>query len=334
MDEKKFRYIAGVDEAGYGPWLGPLVVSASVFEVAEPPGPGGFWKKLSRSVYPRLRGAGDRVIVADSKKLYSRKKGLRTLEETVWAFMHIHHGDGISSLADYVERLSCRGGKKFDYPWYRPQDVGLPRVAFRNMTRKKSAALVKDFAESGIGFAGAWSEPVFAGEFNRLLDETDNKSLVEWRAVAKVLMHLAKLYGREGLMITVDRLGGRKRYGPQLFETFGSVSLGKDNAAKLRIIEQRKERSEYELKGAAGGLVRIAFEEKADRKHFPVALASCFSKYMRELFVEALNEYFTGHDPALKPTAGYVTDARRWLAESEELRERLGVKHSQLVRGR
>ncbi|TET35063.1 MAG: hypothetical protein E3J72_13190 [Planctomycetota bacterium] len=333
MDNQEFKYVAGVDEAGYGPWLGPLVISASVFKISEPPE--NFWTRLSSAVHARIRGAGDKVVVADSKKLYNRKKGLRTLEETVWSFLHLLHGDKINSLEDYIKHLSCGQVSGCDrYPWYDPNSTKLPRVAFTNMTHKKSRALSECMVEAGIEFSGVWSERLHAGEFNRILEDTDNKSLVEWRAVSYMLLHLAKTFGRDGLLIIVDRLGGRRRYGRQLFETFGSVRFGKDNAAKLKIVEQKKKRSEYELKGAAGGIVRIVFEEKADRNHFPVALASCFSKYLRELFVESLNNYFTKHDPKLKPTAGYVKDARRWLADTKELRQRLGVNRVLLVRAR
>ncbi len=43
--------LAGIDEAGYGPTLGPLVVSLAAFRVAgaEAEAPGDLWSALGRS---------------------------------------------------------------------------------------------------------------------------------------------------------------------------------------------------------------------------------------------------------------------------------------------
>jgi len=321
-----YRFFAGIDEAGYGPMLGPLVVSACAFELERPIHGADYWKHLARSVHPRLRGAGDRVVVADSKKLYSRKRGIRTIEETVWSFIQAANLNKIETLADYTANLSCGGVVSDDCRWH-DYALKLPRVAFPNMARKKADALAEDMAQAGMAFRGAWSVPVHPAEFNRLIEKLDNKSLAEWEAVAGVLKFLINRFGKGGVQITVDRLGGRMRYGAQLYKLF------KGDGVKLNIISQEKECSEYELR-FPDGAARITFEEKADRKYFPVALASCFSKYLREVFMESLNRYFTGHDAALKPTEGYVTDARRWLGESEELRRRLRVDDKLFIRAR
>jgi hypothetical protein len=52
----------------------------------------------------------------------------------------------------------------------------------------------------------------------------------------------------------------------------------------------------------------------------PVALASMVSKYVRELLMECMNNYFVALDANLKPTAGYWKDGTRFV---EELRQRL-----------
>jgi ribonuclease HII len=80
--------------------------------------------------------------------------------------------------------------------------------------------------------------------------------------------------------------------------------------------------------------MRIVFSEKAERFSFAVALASCLAKYARESAMAAFNAYFRAHAPALAPTAGYATDARRWLADAEEVLGRLGLERAQFVRAR
>ena len=67
---------------------------------------------------------------------------------------------------------------------------------------------------------------------------------------------------------------------------------------------------------------------------FSVALASCAAKYAREACMAAFNAYSRVLDPDLVPTAGYVTDARRWLAQAGAAIERSGLPREVLVRSR
>jgi ribonuclease HII len=79
-------------------------------------------------------------------------------------------------------------------------------------------------------------------------------------------------------------------------------------------------------------LATITFASKSDEHHFPVALASMIAKYTRELQMIRLNRYFAGMMPELKPTAGYVTDGRRFLKEIEPLLANNGINRDDLVR--
>ena len=85
---------AGIDEAGYGPMLGPLCVGASVFaiEEADPSeGPPDLWSKLDDVVCTRARDARRRIAVADSKRLKGSNQAkahpLRHLERGVLSFL-------------------------------------------------------------------------------------------------------------------------------------------------------------------------------------------------------------------------------------------------------
>ena len=64
----------------------------------------------------------------------------------------------------------------------------------------------------------------------------------------------------------------------------------------------------------------------------PIALASIFSKYLRELLMARFNAYWAGHVDDLRPTAGYYQDGQRFLRDIEPAIGRLGVDRSQLVR--
>src|SRR5437667_41004 len=75
----------GIDEAGYGPNLGPFVMSIVACRVPTPDV--DLWEEMDEVV--RRPGDKDvgRLLVADSKVVFSPGKGLRCLESAVLAFL-------------------------------------------------------------------------------------------------------------------------------------------------------------------------------------------------------------------------------------------------------
>src|SRR5687767_9088016 len=88
--------IVGIDEAGYGPLLGPLVVSAVAFDVplallreSDPAAGLNLWTLLKSSIAKRPNKRGSRLAVADSKILYDSSDsecGLKLLERAALVF--------------------------------------------------------------------------------------------------------------------------------------------------------------------------------------------------------------------------------------------------------
>src|SRR5262249_34952494 len=101
----------------------------------------------------------------------------------------------------------------------------------------------------------------------------------------------------------------------------------------VAIEREDRGRSDYRMI-AEGRSTRISFRERADGEVFGVALASLFSKYTRELFMSLFNRYWSAQRPDVKPTAGYATDARRFLDEIARDLDRLGIDRGRLVRVR
>ena len=78
----------------------------------------------------------------------------------------------------------------------------------------------------------------------------------------------------------------------------------------------------------------MTFTERGEDRSFPTALASCFAKYLRELMVHVLNQWFIARVPGLLPTAGYYSDGHRFLQDLEPHLPALQLPRDRLVRVR
>ena len=75
-------YLLGTDEAGYGPNLGPLLISASVWEVPDGVQGDGLYERLQAVIKPAPGRAastnGRQLIIGDSKASISQAKACRS----------------------------------------------------------------------------------------------------------------------------------------------------------------------------------------------------------------------------------------------------------------
>ncbi|UCF14282.1 MAG: hypothetical protein JSW59_12780, partial [Phycisphaerales bacterium] len=77
--------LVGIDEAGFGPILGPLVVSSSALSLPHDLLKADLWQVLRKSLSKTRKRLAGRLLVADSKKAYSKSIGIKHLERTVLA---------------------------------------------------------------------------------------------------------------------------------------------------------------------------------------------------------------------------------------------------------
>src|SRR5437016_5860912 len=94
----------GIDEAGYGRNLGPLVMTAVAWHVPDGLSDADLWKKLASVACRVCKKPGKRLLVDDSKKVYRGGQGLDELECTSLALLETDPGRP-TTLAHLLERL-------------------------------------------------------------------------------------------------------------------------------------------------------------------------------------------------------------------------------------
>jgi len=322
--------IAGIDEAGYGPLLGPLVVGCCAFEVSGVDDASGelpcLWKKLGKLVSRNRLRSGKKLHVNDSKAVYSPALGLKELERSVLALLASMDdcGDGLHGFLDRVSEETTP--QLADYPWYAPAaDERFPLEQEPTPLRLFANGLRAEMARTGCRCVHLRGRVMLERPLNRLFNQTRNKANALFSVAAVHLDRLLRTYGEQGLVIFCDRQGGRAHYGPLLRLMFDEWDL--------EILSEADARSEYRLTRNRHP-VRLIFCEKAEAQCLPVAVASMLSKYLREALMRRFNHWWRTQLPDIEPTAGYYNDGTRFLRDIEVKRRELGIQDEELIRSR
>jgi len=148
-------YVAGIDEAGYGPVMGPLVVTATVFSVDD--ARQDFWEKLTGLVDSRRVKNSDSLLINDSKKLFNSKTGLKKLETAVLAFLKLRDRDATDFRTLLTQLASPSSVELDDYPWYQGRNFSLPLDVEKDHVDFHVEKLSAEMDSRGIRFAGVRS---------------------------------------------------------------------------------------------------------------------------------------------------------------------------------
>lgn len=316
--------LVGIDEAGYGPILGPLVVSSTVFRLESKHLDSNLWDLLSRSVSKQKKNLRGRILICDSKKAYSRSAGIKHLQRTTLASLKCMELE-FATLGDLWARLcpDCAGRLK-NYPWHSKIDKQKLKADLKDI-EIASAVFNDNMLSNGMKILEVESQCLDVEYYNQMVDNVKNKARVLFSAISLLIKKAFEKYGQDDLQIIVDRQGGRSYYGNSLQRMFPEK--------QLQIIKETEAVSSYELKHGQNSM-RIHFVVKADDKFLPVSLSSMVSKYLRELLVKNINDYFIDFCPELKPTAGYWQDGLRFIEDLKKHIPHVQYDPKQLIRSR
>lgn len=316
--------LVGIDEAGYGPVLGPLVVSSSVFELPQEYLREDLWKILSNSISINKRQSKGRLLITDSKKAYNRKSGLDHLERTTLACLNCL-GEKPENLEALLNVLSPQTLARLgDYPWYCGIDEKQIDSASSDVCLS-AGVFSRDMSEQKVELLNIQSSCLDVAYYNSMVEKVRNKAAVLFTAVCTHIQKAFDAHGDHNLQIIIDRQGGRSHYVPILSKMFPDF--------EIRILREDKDDCSYEMR-KSGKSMRLHFVVKGDARFMPVALASIISKYLREVMLQKMNQYFIDLAPDIKPTAGYWQDGLRFAADVRKLLPDAVVDDAMFLRSR
>ncbi|HTN75871.1 MAG TPA: hypothetical protein VL096_11515 [Pirellulaceae bacterium] len=317
-------YLIGTDEAGYGPNLGPLVVSATLWRVPDELASADLYELLADYVCAGVVKADDaRLPIADSKRLYSSGES--------WAQLEIGLLTALCTLQqpyrtwqELWQTLSPGAQAELTAePWHQGFELATPRDVDADQIEERAAGFAAGLTFKKVELCAIASRPVFASEFNRLCAEHGNKSSVLSHVTLALVRDLITQHKiTEPLLVSCDKHGGRNFYAALLQHHFPD---------DLVVVQtEGRERSVYRA-GPAERVREFRFIAKGEG-FLPAALASMACKYLREMAMHAFNLYWQQRVPSLKPTAGYPEDAKRFRRDIAAAQAKHGIADDVLWR--
>lgn len=312
----------GMDEAGYGPNLGPLVIASCCWETPTPPASCDLAEVLQRVVNTSSSCRGTKLHIADSKLVNQGKHGFASLETSALCLLKAAGIDTASyhTIRQQIDvRQDAISEQSSSIPWD-CEDLQLPCAAIPKLIDDLSRRLVAELEEKQVTLQRFQVQLVPALQFNQLLDQHGSKGVVLSGLAFELLGKIWDSQSRLPTLFVGDKHGGRNKYGDFLTQMVQGATV-------IRI-EERAEVSRYRVHST-----EFRFQTKGEQ-HFPVAAASIVAKYLRELAMIQFNSFWRSHLPEIKPTKGYPLDAKRFHIAIRETQERLGICDQQLWRYR
>ena len=326
-------YLIGTDEAGYGPNLGPLTVTGTLWKV--PDRELDLYNCLSSIVSSKPLGrkpeSSGLLHVADSKSVYGSTKSIESLERSVLAILfslraHVP-ADERELLRDVFskcveDRVALLAGE--NSIWSPDEPFDLPMECSLDELRTLGSNFSDACRAAEIQLTDVQCRPVFPATFNRSIKTQDNKANLLSSQTMLIISKLLAATSNNDVTIFCDKHGGRSRYLPLIQQHLSQqpITVEVESRALSRYHWQQ-----------GGRDITIQFSVKGESQ-LSVAFASMVSKYVREIFMHVWNEFWQAQVDNLKPTKGYPLDAKRFMADIDAAFNKLGIARTQVWRDR
>ncbi|MCS7237541.1 MAG: hypothetical protein NZ899_04640 [Thermoguttaceae bacterium] len=310
--------LVGVDEAGYGPRIGPLVLALTAWQLpreSQTRDP-HILETLLRAVVRRdgeAQGTPEKVCIDDSKKIYRSPRDLPKLEIAALSLLQLagFAGKCLQELLPFVDQGLDPRWKEL--PWLKEGVCLLPRSISPQSLESAKIAIRQQLTAHRVQLVACRAKILFEPIFNEYIRLLGNKAALAAEVVVELLTQVL-IPPKDEAVVLIDRQGGRIYYG-QLVGRIAQMLP----AAELQVVNESPERSQYRIITSLGNW-DFGFWKKAEQ-FLPVAAASMIAKYIRELVLICFNSFWCHRVPGLRPTAGYPGDAKRFktaIAASQE----------------
>ena len=296
--------VMGVDENGLGPRLGPLVATALTLETT----------RYSRS---SLQRRGLDLGLTDSKE--TGGFGRMVFTEAVALALLDLEARGVPSTSDeLLDRVfpevrptlgrCCPDPTTSEQCW--GVDLALP--AFGGDPLFGKSLLQRLIGRSSLRIVDVQSRVACAGVLNAEASNGRNKLDVDLGLFEDLIESVHAAHGAP-MLVVCGMIGGIRDYASR---------FGRFDEARTHALSMRRGQRRYQVDGVG----EIRFEVDADARHLPVALASIVGKYVREICMRRIGEFYRRIDPELTLASGYHDPVTTRFIEATELsRRKLGI---------
>ncbi|MCC6508010.1 MAG: hypothetical protein IT423_02810, partial [Pirellulaceae bacterium] len=264
-----------MDEAGYGPNLGPMVVAASAWRVPREMGEEQFAQQLHGPFSPLPWSAQClHIPLGDSKQLYSPAHGLRTLEAGLLAML-AQTLDLFKCLPRETTAESTGETNKFrtllqtldvttaaDWttdevpgrlPWYNHIASDLPLHVSADEVARLSRLAQGFLAPIGIQLLSVRVLVLVEERFNQLIHQLGSKGRLLSTVTMELVQNMLRDHTAAPVEVFCDRQGGRKKYACVLLEAMPEDWFDTLAEQPLRSSYRRQRAPELKIHFSVGG---------------------------------------------------------------------------------
>ncbi len=325
--------IAGIDEAGYGPLLGPLVITGISMKIPDEIEGLSLWELFSNATAKNTKKTDGKFVITDSKKLFRRNgktKCIRELERSALGsavLLKRKESDSEKifpeNLNELMNIISLEPTAHLDSDWYSHRNLKLPVEVDKQGLMLSAKIFERELNTLSAELTGVYTIPLIEKRYNRFAKTIRNKSQILFSQTARIIARIINKTNEKKIKIFIDKQGARNSYVNNLLKIFENW--------QLVVIKESDEQSTYRLE-QQNKKVKICFTRNGEQYNMLTAWASIVSKYVRELFMIQFNKYWLEIDKTLKPTAGYWKDGQRFVNDIAPLMKKMKISSDELIR--